>query len=380
LFPLYFYTISSVLFFLRKKDTPAILCLLALPIVFISTALGIFLALATWFLTVYFLKKKTFPLAYVLTMATALGIFMFYNFFTRQTDTHVDIGVASTLHNLISFSFFKTAFNVFAGTTIQITILFAPFVATWYVFRKPNLKDIFKYNSVLLAFLMYFFALLGWSILHDKLSTVQVFSNLGVTLLNILACLAMVTIWSRKKTAWSASKILVIFLVIVGIKNSVQEYRYGYPQSAQYLNEVKKASAGLSKLGGFVFDKTDYAQSEFGYVSNFAILGQYLIYSQNPTFPLSLSPHSFPLSSEPKLAKIQEAGLGNTPFYIYVTQQKKLGQFESITKSQFQFMAKMKINYLIYSKKAEIPELIKKKIKREIVDQNTGERFYLLNP
>jgi len=103
-----------------------------------------------------------------------------------------------------------------------------------------------------------------------------------------------------------------------------------------------------------------------------------LVYSETKTFPMSLSPHNFQISTDPKLAKIEDDCIKNTPFWMYVEKQKAEYRFESIERSQIDFIEEMKINYLICTKNVKLSDLLNQKIKKEIIDQNTGERFCLL--
>jgi hypothetical protein len=104
-----------------------------------------------------------------------------------------------------------------------------------------------------------------------------------------------------------------------------------------------------------------------------------LIYSKKTTFPLSISPHNYILSEDKMLAAIERSSLVNTPFWKYVEEQKLNGKFESIEKSQLQFIEEFKINYLICTKDVALSDLLKQKIKKVITDNKTGERFCFLN-
>jgi len=337
------------LFFIRKKENYGVLCLLALPVVNISTSIGIFAGVFSWYLFSYLLTRNLRPQIYFLSICLALGIFGFYKFLTVQTNTHVSIGLSDTFHKMMNPSFLKTIFNIHAGTLIQIVTF------------------------------VFFYSLLGWAVLHDKLSTVQVFSNVSVTLLSILASLILIQVWMYNSKKINFLSVIVFLFLLVGVRNSFMEYKFKYAQSEKYLSQISSESQKLSSLGSFIFTEDDYANIGFSYVANFAIQGSYLIYSDKKTFPLSMSPHSYKMSADPKLAKIEELCLKNTPFWEYVARQKQKNTYKSLENSQIEFIEKMKIKYLICTKNVQLSSLIKSKIRKEIVDQNTGERFYLLN-
>ena len=380
LFPIYIYSICSLLFFIRKKENYGVLCLLALPVVNISTSIGIFAGVFSWYLFSYLLTRNFRPQIYFLSICLVLGIFGFYKFLTVQTNTHVNIGLSDTLHKMMNPSFLKTIFNIHAGTLIQIALIFVPFLILYIVSKQGvSVKKIISNPAIQIVTFVFFYSLLGWAVLHDKLSTVQVFSNVGVTLLSILASLILIQVWIHNSKKINFLSVIVFLFLLVGVRNSFMEYKFKYAQSEKYLSQISGESQKLSSLGSFIFTADDYANIGFSYVANFAIQGSYLIYSDKKTFPLSLSPHSYKLSTDPKLAKIEELCLKNTPFWEYVARQKQKNIFKSLENSQIDFIDKMKIKYLICTKNVKLSSLIKSKILKEIVDQNTGERFYLLD-
>ncbi|WP_309713569.1 hypothetical protein, partial [Pseudolysinimonas sp.] len=100
-------------------------------------------------------------------------------------------------------------------------------------------------------------------------------------------------------------------------------------------------------------------------------MDQEISYADLPTqttFPLSLSPHSFPVSSDERLSNMQKDALRNTPFWIYVEKQKEKGNYKSVSESQVQFIEEMKINYLISTKNVVLPSIIKNKVKKQFID------------
>jgi hypothetical protein len=378
LFPIYFYTLSALLFFMRNKQKEGLLCLLSLPIVFISTSVGIFAGIATALLFSLFRTKLPRPKIYAAIVLTAIAIGCFYLFLTVQTSTHVSIGLADTLQKIIHPAFLSTSINICVGATLQMVLLFSPFVALYFIFNKqrPFKQIALDFRFHILVF-VYVFSLMGWAVLHDKLSTVQVFANVSIVFLNIGAAWLVINLWANNQPLFSLPKLIAIGFLLVGVWNSAREYRVGYQQNNLFVSQVTN-TPNLSPLGGFMYDSLDYKNSEFGYVANFDILGKYLIYAPSRTFPLSLSPHSFPVSKDSKLANIQSLCLKNTPFWIYVEEEKKKGVFESIINSQAKFIDTLKIKYLICSKNVVLPDVLSQKIEKEVVDPNTGERFMLL--
>jgi hypothetical protein len=376
LFPLYIFTLGSILLFMNSQKKAAFLCLLCLPIASITTSIGVLSAVMVWALGVY-LWKGNLPYQILgAYLVLAIGLYSYYKFFTPQINTHVTTHFADVVQKMTELGFLKTSFNVFAGATLQFLLLFCPFL---FLIRRSEIRKAIQLPELHLLALTYLFSLLGWSLLHDKISSTQIFANVCVVFFNLAASFLLIRRWATWKGGWQLFPVFLVLVLGLGIYTSLKEFRFGYAQSNRYLEKVISNSQKLNPLGAFVFTEEEYNDNEFGSIANFAIRGHYLIYSKNRTFPLSISPHSFTLSHDPKLADIQKGTLENTPFWRYVENQKKEGAFRSIPESQVQFMKDFQLNYLICSKNAVLPKQIQERIESEIVDENTGERFLFLN-
>lgn len=68
----------------------------------------------------------------------------------------------------------------------------------------------------------------------------------------------------------------------------------------------------------------------------------------------------------------------SSPFFQYVEKQKQKGIFKNIAQSRLDFIDEFKINYLICTNEVKLDSTLVKKIKQEIKDEKTGERFILL--
>lgn len=380
LFPVYIYVISALLFFLNKKNTSAVLCLLILPVVFISTSISLFTALSLWVLIEFIRNKKLDKVSAFMIFFVAASIYLFYKL-APEIHTHVSADFSNTVNKLTDFLFLKTCFNIFVGSTLQFILLFVPFLVLYFINEKTKISDILKNSVLYLIFFVYVFSLIGWALLHENNTTVQVFTNITLVVFNVMAFYILAKVWSKpEKLKWYSFLFLFLF-VLNGLKISFTDDggRLFYYQSNVYLEEIYKESNNLSLRGAFIYTSEDYKATQFGYVSNFSKPGNYLIYSKKTTFPLSISPHNYILSEDKMLAAIERSSLVNTPFWKYVEEQKLNGKFESIEKSQLQFIEEFKINYLICTKDVALSDLLKQKIKKVITDNKTGERFCFLN-
>lgn len=381
LFVIYIYAIASWLFFMRNKRLEAVICLLAIPIGFISTAIGIFSGIFIWICLEYLIKKKfDYYRELLACILIALSIFVFYKFVTTPVNTHVSTNTVGVINKLVDVVYLKTILNIVIGSTIQILLLFLPFLILLFLNKHIH----FHYKSLIssefiLFVCIYSLSLLGWGVLHNKVSSTQVFTNIVTTLLNIFASVSMLIIWQNKNTKLLyLNCIFLCIILILSIRTSLVDYRFPYAQSNKYVDSVLKKSNEFSKIGAFIFTKEEYQEIGFSYITNFVIKGNYLIYSQKQTFPTSLSPHNYPISKNKFVASMEVAALENAPFWIYVEKQKKEGVFKNIEESQISFVKQYHINYLICSKNVILSEHLQKIIKNEIIDPNTGERFIQL--
>ena len=67
------------------------------------------------------------------------------------------------------------------------------------------------------------------------------------------------------------------------------------------------------------------------------------------------------------------------PFYKFINKQVLNNNFLNINKSQYDFVIKHNIEYLIVSPSIEIPSIFNNIILQSFRDVNSGEKLYILN-
>ncbi len=379
-FPVYIFSIAGMLFFLRKKEFEGVLCLICVFIVSIGTTIGIFPAIITWQGIKWIKHKKyNWKITAILIIFT-VGIFSFYRFLTKSTNSHVNTNFTDIVYKLGDPNFFKTVFNIIAGANIQFFLIFVPyFLVFLLVFRTIKLRDAIEHSLFQVFILCYIYSLLGWAFFNYKTTTTQIFYKISSCWFTIFSVWLIFKSYIRLNNTNLKSNLsaIIALFVLNGILCSASLYRIDYPYSKDYLMKIKRIESQLSTRGAFILDSKDY-KHEFSYISNLTILGSYLAYSSSRTFPLSISPFSFQVSQDPILAKMQVEALKNTPFWIFVEKQNKNKEFVSLVSSQLKFIDELKINYLICTKNVSLPSMISERVKFEIKDTNTGERFLLL--
>jgi hypothetical protein len=377
LIPLYLFALAGVLFSIQKNKEEAILAFLCLPVVSIATSVGILAGIFSFLLFDRVFVKKYTPNLLLSVCIVILFIFTFYKIFNHETGTHVSTDSASLLTNFKNIKFLTTCVNIVGGASIQFALIALPYLLL-FLFLNPRVLSL-QYEYIGLFFIVCF-SLAGWALMHEKLSSVQVFSNLCVTMLNVLLIVGTLYLLlniKQAKQAWMAG----VWLVLIGIQQlnlSSVGYRNESTHAPEYLSDIHRISSKLSPMGAFILSEKSYEEIGFSYISNFVILGNDLIYLDQKTFPMSISPFSIRLSSDSLVAGMQETSKKNTPFYLFVEKQKQTGAFVSLAQSQVDFIKTYKINYLILDRYTRVPELLEPSVKNIITDKQSGERFILL--
>jgi hypothetical protein len=387
LFPIYLFGICSVLFFLKKEYNNGILALFCLPIAFVSTFIGVILGVALFMLIEPKINSETQInrlVIFITLLLLSIFIYFFYRAGSANTLTHIPSDSSQLLKKILGLSSIKTSVNIIGATVIQLVLLFAPFIIIIVVLMRIGTAKLVQFIEqesyiVLLIFILAF-SLLTWSAMFMMLASVQTFSNFAVPFLNIATAVIILLAFRQ-----SNKRVQILFLTLVVaclISNLYDTYKsndYQHMQDTAYLKEVQSETGNLSQVGAFIIDKEEYNRSIFSYISNFAILGSYLIYSEHPTFPLTISAYDYKFSKDKRYESAEKDVMASTPFMQYVEKQKQNKTFHSVEESQVKFIDDFHINYLIATANAKVGTLLSKRIKHEIVDSETGERFYLLN-
>lgn len=381
LFPIYIISLGSLLLFLKKENTYGILLLLSLPIISISTAIGVFSSVFFFLFYRYYKKGVKLGLPFIAMIILAGFILLFYSILSKGTITHVTISPTSLKNKSLEFFHLKTSINVIGATIIQLILLYSPIIFILFFIKKLNIRKLIQEHSFLLLFsFILTFSLIGWAALHTIAGSVQIFSNISIVVLNIsCAVIFIFTFLSKNKKEFFLGLTIFSFILIVNLTNTFKSINATQEYSANFLNQIYNTSPHLSPRGAFLLDKTDYKRINFSYLSGSLSVGGYLAYLPYKTFPLSISPHDFNFSNAKLLASIEKEGIISTPFYKYVELQKVKGKFKNINSSRLDFIDEYKINYLITTKNVVLDSLLLKKVKESIIDEKSGERFYLLN-
>jgi hypothetical protein len=367
---IYLFLLLTILFFLKGSKKEALCFSLILPIAYAATAPGILVGIFVWVIIdhlfyhrdIVFLRQALF---YIIVVALGIiGFYMLTSF--PQTD--------SKINSLNQALYIRTFVNVIGGTVIQISLLYAPFLILGLVaYRKKLLPFINQSSYVWLFPLCFIFSLLSWATLHFMADSVQLFSNLSISLINIV-----IILFTFSLKPWLKSAIFVLVLLInfprTALQSLVQSKYPGY--SSAYVEKVCQQLSTVNPIGAFL-KNTSY-ESIFSKNHHFSVLGQSLLQCRSDLNPVSLSVFDIPIDSVSIYASQEEDMVKRTSFYKFVYKQKESGTFSSIAQSQLDFIKQYRIEYLLLEPKVDVPPHLKPLADQTTVDSLTGEKFILL--
>lgn len=362
----------ALLFFLQKQPTLGLFALLALPIVYIPTAPAIFMATFLWVgIDFYFykatLQKSLYHILVIITMAFFLALFYFF------------IPKAEVSNTLITLdrAYLLTFVKIMIGTTIQISIIYFPVLILLFLYFNTIKKWFIEQSAFWLVPLIYVGSLGTWAVLQKELDASQLFYNTSTPLIHCCALILFFYFLFKSHYLWwvRGGFLLLIMIGIWQTQASRQRNRYF---EVAFLEEVQATMKDIKNpIGVFLKGKKDY-QSPFN--SSVGGMAHYLTLFANGTHTIALSVFEIPYQNppEPKYALAYEKALKESLFYEYVMEQQKEKKFKNIAQSQLDFIDQYNIEYIALSPHASLNEALRKRVKKEIVDKNTGEKFYVI--
>ncbi len=377
LFSIYIFLQAFIILFYTKRYSIAYALLLILPILFISTIIGVLLAGGVYFMAQILFTKEpkkiyiTSLLAYILF---AVVVFIFYYIF-RDTN-NAQLSQASTLPAL-NTAYFINIIKIFITTAIRHLVLYAPIILIFglAVLKSREVLKIFKTKYTLFCILMYLTTLFSWAVLDNVQDAVQLFSNLTTSLIAINSFFVIIYFLKNKNTTKNTIYIIIGITLFFNIHNTY----YGLLNNTtsyteKYKKTIKENIKNISPVGVFMEQKNTKvgAGEAFIFPPNLYIPGQYLNLIGSAYHAVSLSVFDT-YSDTPK----EQNFLKKTTFYKFVEIQKTNKEFQSIAQSQIDFVKKHKIGYMILTSNIQLPEVWLELIEKEIIDSKTGERFII---
>lgn len=349
LFPIYWMLILVILLYkdgntFRGKFI--ITVLLALPIINISSAPGVFLVIFLLFLNELFRGGSfKWEIALKATLIVLL-IAIFYK--TGQSDSGGDWSF--DYKEYTSITYIKTFINVMGGTFIQVILLYLPiFLVMLFTARQYGFKSV---RDVLLVIGVTFFAfVIPWALFHRNANSVQLFSN---TFIPFIACFLIAVgcdiIKIVKNKVYRSSIIGVMLLLpAIGLLKDIKERKSLADSTSATQKSVQDCIEFFSvkvknPVGVFFSSDTNWATKALPFGALDMKLQQFV--NKNGFHTISLSILDTPLDSGSIHFANEREQIKNALFYRYLQKQSKYS-LDNLAFLQRKFIKDFNIEYVL---------------------------------
>jgi hypothetical protein len=361
---------------------------------------GVFLFLMIdLFIKNFKLKDKIHLLLYFILLL--ICYYLFYHF-NQTTFTSKYVTSSSNLDHIISdplnfngyYKVIKATYNVFSLYLPRLTLFMLPFfvmaVCLKIRYRKEVLND--YYSLVVLISTIFISGSIASVIVGDLLDSLQIFTNLVPLfyLLFSLMCADIIIFFKYKGSSivWQLGIYIVILYLCFNVRyvynSSKNIFQEGKEYSTGYIydvsSEIIKEKDAETVVVGVLLDENDFAQPG---IPNYALVlgyypGTFIHYIDNHYIQIPLNNYLL-FDEMDSLAVYDRYYLEISEFYSYVQDQKINHNFTSYEKSQLDFIKKYDVKYLFTKKSVIISDSIRAYVEKEIIDNGSGEKFYILN-
>jgi len=409
-FPLYLFYLSFVILLLYNSPVQASILLACVGLVAITAVpavIGgiILFAFLAWRLHLYekgILKRIIFNFFVIILLIIVFYLVFGGKNFQRSNSIVSQPAIEKVIQNIFDPDNIRTRINIVAHALIFIWIPYILFTALLVLIWKRLKNPVWRKSlqTILLAGSCIFISsLLGWMCLFDEIASNRIFES-SAPMINCCMIFCLIVFLStsiEKKYFFPKYPVLVYVVIIIfgfsayhqmDIKLEKLNYHFdsNSGHSKVFMDEISKAinSGEVGKLGAGMKGEKNFEDEIYGYVTFNTIRGDYLFLLNNDWITLSISDYTESTIKPDSgftnklFNKRREKYLSLGIFYQFVQQQKKENQFLSVEQSQIDFINKYKISYIIASPEAEVPGLLQEKVKREITDSETGDRFIIL--
>jgi len=391
---LYVFGLASVLFFIKKKDMLAVLCLICMCVVSVTIMPAVLGGLVLFLALIFFLKNYSArfirnALAYV--FSAALFFFLLYYLGGNRNLQIIREEELFNLHQFTNAGYRQNFFYILFMYPYLSLLSYLPLIGLilFLVFRyKIWLKGGPVY-FLLFAFIGCCIALISCAFYNPLHDSFALYILPASVLLGLSAILIMAYIFRELEIkALKKHKYFYGFLIALVLlfpvysnydfyKNRVNKTDNGY--SVEYLEKIQNIVQQKVKnpVGVCLLAKTRIPV--IAHTNTFLnIRGEYLKFSPNFYTTVNLSVLDIDTSYAPlDLKKVQKL-LSYSVFFNFVEEQKNSLLFSSIEQSKIDFIEKYKIDFIIAEQGAEINEKLLENAKEIIEDPVSKEKFILL--
>ena len=385
-FPIYIFLIASIIFFLNKEFTLSFLTFSILPIVNILLLPPYLLCIAL--LIPFASYKKHISRVQLLNIILILlsilvFIVLFYFVLNANPKESSELNFLELVDEMVINALSRTSLNIIIGSIAQVIYVMLPVILILSLFFKKYFYY-FQSNQIILhiLFILILFSLVGlltWALFHLHPESHQFYIRHAHIIINLLFVFIFLILYN-----FSQAKAWVLISVILVLKTSylysdMKTYRSlsKFAYSAEFTKEIGSELDINDANGVFIRDRQSLLSAR-GKGSNLRI--GYFTHLLNNNFYLVNISDFTNTKSEGAIIKLIEQGMLNEhPFQIFIKNQKLDGTFNSIPDSQYEFIKKNKISFLVLAKGATLPSDIIPLVQKSLSDRYSGETIFFFN-
>jgi len=327
------------------------------------------------------ISKAEFIFGFSVLFLLALFILLFYWAFGADT-TLVYINEYEGITEVIINSFLSiTSINIVIGVTLQILYMLLPYILIT-IWMRHYFITCFKSTtiapSMLLCIVIGSLTSLGcWVVLNYHHEAHQMFERYAHVGINLLAFLIIMLAYGKSK--WIAWIVIIVILLhkldytYEGLTNVRIESKNRY--SNEFIIDTQNALQNVNPFGAYIYSESDLDAPRF----STPIMGHFYSTYNSNLYSTNLSDFGEGLSDSYLESIFRQREKQYHPFYKFINKQVLNNNFLNINKSQYDFVIKHNIEYLIVSPSIEIPSIFNNIILQSFRDVNSGEKLYILN-
>jgi len=389
--------IGSFIFFIEGYFSLAIVILLVVPLISMSTAPGVFAGALLYSLFAFIsgrIEKQVLLRIVFFIFSIAAFIFLLYyltgnlrmnHTFNKGILAYTDI----SQFNYLSLKIFAVElFYRVKNSFLHLILLYAPFIvlSVWLLFPRKNL-NLYLSDLFFLAASVCLSSLVFYQAFYKLRDSWQFYTN-NLVLLNILMILVLIIIFFRRSATNRENRVKkvifagVMFLLAIRGINSWQvsnQYKKNNNKlfSSAYLAEIRNTNLNKKEKlpGALIYNAKHFYPFESQLSANvtpyLALMPQYLPCVYLGSFE-NLTADILPNE------KSENNNIEYSVFYQFIKEQKKANTFINIEQSQLDFIEKYGLKYLIVSEDVKPGQSILEKAEKIITDPNSKQKFILL--
>ncbi len=388
--PIYcFGLLTLILFILFNHNQNGLIVLLSLPIISIGIAPAVFLGVVLFCIYKIYNERENWKPYFRMIYYYVITIIVFILFyFLNQNDNLSDrfskplyqyTDLSSFSGNNVKFYIVELFFKCFKEP-FYFTLHYLPFlIVVIYLIKKGNRNNSYKMTFILFGFIWISAYLFSKSVY--LMNDASHFFSEAIVLWHILFGVSIIIFFFNEDNRIIASVIVTIILSSSFLTNAYYHWhsfdiiaKSERNFSKKYVLEVNKACNDfIQNTKGAVFNDETYV-SNLKHPSYFLEYRYLPFIMSNKVYP----PFDIRCCDDKKFHSCTQNSMANKPFARFFEKHSSSLFPESDLKIQIDFIKENNITYLVCPKSLDIDFNNYLKVKSEISDANTGQRFIVL--